>query len=359
MRPRLKPALRRVWRDHQTLQIGLDPDHALVVTGLDPALGEIVDNLTGRRTEEVLLTQARAHGATDAGARRLLRILAEAGALDDGDVDDAALRGLGPVERQRLWPDLAACSLVSGSPDGGAGTLARRRRARLAIHGAGRIGASIATLLGAAGVGTILVADSTTARPGDLAPAGLSSVDVGRPRAAGVRRAVSAAAPSTQVSVAGEAAVTVRPHLAVLAADDEPDRTLADSLVRAGIPHLVVRTRDAHAVLGPFVLPGRSSCVRCHDMHRAARDPAWPRVLAQLLNAPNRGSACDVVLATLVAAHASLHVLAYLDGTSPPSVDATLEIDLPLGTVRRRTWSAHPACGCQWDPEPHPGAVAA
>src|SRR5690606_29678808 len=87
VRPRLKPALRRVWRDHQTLQIGLDPDNAVVVTGLDPALRKIVDNLTGRRTEEALLAQARAHGVTDTRARRLLRILADAGALDDGDVD--------------------------------------------------------------------------------------------------------------------------------------------------------------------------------------------------------------------------------------------------------------------------------
>jgi bacteriocin biosynthesis cyclodehydratase domain-containing protein len=348
-----------VWRDRQTLQIGLDPDNALVVTGLDPALGEIVNNLTGRRTEEALLAQARAHGVADTRARRLLRILADAGALDDGDIDGAAFSGLGSAERQRLMPDLAARSLVSKSSDGGASTLVRRRRARLAVHGAGRIGASIATLLGAAGVGTVLVADLTTTRPSDLAPAGLGPVDVGGSRAAGVRRAVTALASSTQVSVLGESAVPVRPHVAVLAPDDEPDRTLADALVRAGIPHLVVRMRDARAVLGPFVLPGESSCVRCHDMHRAARDPAWPRVLAQLLDAPSHTPACDVVLATVAAAYVSLHVLAFLDGVRPPSVDATLEIDLPFGTVRRRTWSAHPACGCQWDPEPRPSALAA
>ncbi|REF35507.1 ThiF family adenylyltransferase [Thermasporomyces composti] len=358
MRPRLKPALRRVWRDHQTLQIGLDPDNAVVVTGLDPALRKIVDNLTGRRTEEALLAQARAHGVTDTRARRLLRILADAGALDDGDVDGTVLCGLEPTERQRLMPDLAARSLVSKSPDGGTGTLARRRRARLAVHGAGRIGASIATLLGAAGVGTVLVADPTKTRPGDLAPAGLGPVDVGRPRAAGVRRAVTAFTSSTTVSVVGES-TPLRPHVAVLAPDDEPDRMLADALVRAGIPHLVVRMRDARAIVGPFVLPGKSSCVRCHDMHRAARDPAWPRVLAQLLGAPHHAPACDVVLATMTAAYASLHVLAFLDGMRPPSVDATLEIDLPFGSVRRRTWSAHPACGCQWDPEPRPSAIAA
>ena len=55
------------------------------------------------------------------------------------------------------------------------------------------------------------------------------------------------------------------------------------------------------------------------------------------------------MLATAVAAHAALQVLAYLDGDpAPPAVDGTLEIALADGRVRRRRWAAHPACGCAW-----------
>jgi len=99
-----------------------------------------------------------------------------------------------------------------------------------------------------------------------------------------------------------------------------------------------------------LVLPGRSSCGRCHDLHRADRDPAWPSVAAQLTDAARqRAAACDVVLATAVAAQASTQVLAYLDGDpSPPAVDGTIEVDQVDGRMRRRGWTIHPLCGCGW-----------
>jgi hypothetical protein len=102
------------------------------------------------------------------------------------------------------------------------------------------------------------------------------------------------------------------------------------------------------------VLPGRSSCHRCHELHRTDRDPAWPGIAAQLLSGPrHRSAACDTVLATAVAAHTALQVLAYLDGDpAPPAVDGTLEIAQADGSVRRRSWAPHPLCGCQWARRP-------
>jgi bacteriocin biosynthesis cyclodehydratase domain-containing protein len=359
VRPQIKPALHRIWRDPGTLQVGLDPDHALVVTGLDPALAGLVDSLTGVRTEESLVTQAVAHGGSGQSARRLLRLLAEGGALDDaGCSTDGAEPGLGPAERERLQPDLAARSVAEGSLDGGVACLRRRREARVAVFGAGRVGATIVTLTASSGVARVIVDDQTPAGPGDLAPAGLITADVGTPRGEGAARAAALAAPSAEVMTVRPGRPLERPDLAVIAPDDEPDRRMADAFVRAGLPHLFVRMREGRGILGPFVLPGASSCIRCHDLRRTAQDPRWPNVLAQALAAPRGAGACDVVLATTLASHAVLHVLAYLEGGQPPSVDATLEMDLPFGSVRRRSWSAHPACGCQFDPEQHTGVEA-
>ncbi|MGH3487424.1 MAG: ThiF family adenylyltransferase [Actinopolymorphaceae bacterium] len=360
MRPQIKPALHRIWRDPGTLQVGLDPDHALVLTGLDPALASVVDSLTGVRTEEALVTQAVARGGSGAGARRLLRLLAEGGALDDaGQSRDGAVPGLGPAERERLRPDLAARSVADGSLDGGVATLRSRREARIAVFGAGRVGASIITLAASSGVARVIVDDRTPTGPGDLAPAGLFAADVGTPRGEGAARAAALAAPSTEVTTVRPGHPLERPDLAVIAPDDEPDRRMADAFVRAGLPHLFVRMREGRAILGPFVLPGASSCIRCHDLRRTAQDPRWPSVLAQALTTPRGAGACDVVLATTLASHAVLHVLAFLEGGQPRSVDATLEMDLPYGSVRRRSWSAHPACGCQFDPERDAGNAGA
>ena len=97
--------------------------------------------------------------------------------------------------------------------------------------------------------------------------------------------------------------------------------------------HLFAVVRPSVGVVGPLVLPGRSSCARCHDLHRRDRDAAWPTVAAQLRALPGGAPApagagsravgadgCDVVLATAVAAQACLQVLAFLDGgtAAPP-----------------------------------------
>ncbi|MEQ4207764.1 ThiF family adenylyltransferase [Actinopolymorpha sp. B9G3] len=354
MRPRIKPALHRIWRDPHTLQVGLDPAHTLVLTGLDPVLAGVVDSLTGIRTEDALVTQAVAHGGSGADTRRLLRLLAEGGALDDaGRAAAGAVPGLGPAERERLLPDLAARSVAEGSIDGGVATMSRRREAHIAVFGAGRVGASIITLVSSSGVARVVVDDQAPTAPGDLAPAGLVAADVGTPRGEGAARAAARAAPSTEVMAVSPGHPLERPDLAVIAPDDEPDRRMADAFVRAGLPHLFVRMREGRAILGPFVLPGVSSCIRCHDLRRTAHDPRWPSVLSQALAAPRGAEACDVVLGTALASHAVMHVLAFLEGGRPPSLDATIEMDLPFGSVRRRTWSAHPACGCQFDPEQH------
>jgi hypothetical protein len=48
-RPALKPALRRVWRDASTLQIGLDPTHALIVGDVDDGLARWLEQLDGSK----------------------------------------------------------------------------------------------------------------------------------------------------------------------------------------------------------------------------------------------------------------------------------------------------------------------
>src|SRR5699024_6158620 len=92
-----------------------------------------------------------------------------------------------------------------------------------------------------------------------------------------------------------------------------PDFALSERSVRLAGPHLVAYVRETTGVVGPFVLPGRTACLRCLDLHRADRDPGWPRVTLQLAKPGIAVAACDIALATLVAASAALDVLTYLD----------------------------------------------
>lgn len=350
-RPRLKPALRRVWRDPTTLQLGVDPEAAVVIAGLDARRARLVDLLDGSTDVHGVRAAGEQLGLTGDEVDDLLRLLVRSGVVEDAAVGTGWARRLDLADRDRLAPDLAAASLAHPQR-GGPAVLGDRQRAVVALHGAGRVGAPLGTLLAAAGVGTLVVEDAAAVRPADLAPGGLLAEHLGL-------RRQEAAARAMRSTVAG-----VRTHaparrptsdLAVLVTDSGvPDSRLGERLVRAGVPHLYAGVREVTGVVGPLVLPGRSSCLRCHDLHRSDRDPAWPSIAAQLHGA-RRGPVepCDVVLAAAVASHAALQVLAYLDGApAPRTLDGTLEIRQDDGLVRRRSWSAHPACGCAW-PQQH------
>lgn len=351
MRPVLKPALRRVWRDATTLQLGVDPGRALVLSGLDEASARFVESLDGTRDRTGLIAAAQQTGLDEPTAVRLLDLLAAGGALDDAALATRSLHTFGREDRERLAPDLASLSLVHATSDGGVAALNRRHRAVVTVHGAGRVGAAVASLLAAAGVGHVVIEDPAAAQVSDASPTGFAPGDAGLSRAEAARGALRRTSPCTATALpAGE----VNPSLVVLSTERPADPGLRDSLMRAGVAHLLVGVRETTGLVGPLVLPGRSACLRCCDLARTDRDPGWPQVAAQLAagdGAPRWGAvaACDTVLATAAGALAALQALAFLDGQSEvPAIDGTFEVRLPSGVVRRRSWRPHPACGCHW-----------
>ena len=140
-----------------------------------------------------------------------------------------------------------------------------------------------------------------------------------------------------------------RPPLLVVLADDlVVDPCLVSELVGARITHLSVRLRDGIGMVGPLVLPGRTSCLRCAHLHRADHDAEWPLLAAQLLGRVGHGSAA-AVRATAGIALGQIELLCgdrTLGGPPPRTLDATIEVDHYRARLRRRVWSAHPRCGC-------------
>lgn len=135
------------------------------------------------------------------------------------------------------------------------------------------------------------------------------------------------------------------PTLVVLAGDSVPDLGLAATLVQQRIPHLSMLTQAGRALVGPLVLPGRSSCLGCMNRHRADADPGWPAVARHLSRQPTRA---PVTISAMAAGFASVQVLEMLDGASAPAtVNGSVEWTPEGLSVRRRTWPEHPDCGCR------------
>jgi bacteriocin biosynthesis cyclodehydratase domain-containing protein len=339
---RFKPGLRRVWRGPGTLQIGLSRRHGTVISGL--SAGELP--LLERLKEGVPPSSPDlGRGPAAARGRRLLDLLAEAGALVESPSGDVPPEAAGPAAR--LLPDALVWSVVHPGAGDGWGVLAARAARTVRVAGGGRLALTLATVLTGAGVGQVTVTDPHRVTPGDVVAGGASVADVGHPAAE------AAAEAARRLGTPGPRNDgPLDPDVVVLVEHGAADATKADALVSADVPHLSVVVREDGVVVGPLVRPGEGPCLRCLDLHRTDRDPAWPSVLTQVLN-----PTADVprpeesAVSTLAAGLAALQVLAELDGVPHPSAaGATLEVELPDGLVARRVWPAHVRCGCVWPP---------
>lgn len=130
----------------------------------------------------------------------------------------------------------------------------------------------------------------------------------------------------------------------VCPATAEPDRVLTRDLTASGLPHLVVRVEPERAVVGPFVVPGRTPCVACTDLVRRELDADWPHLLAQLCRSEHVPGPRQVAWASAMAA---AQLATWHDGGPPESSGTTLELDGHTGVFGVRRWPRHPDCGCQ------------
>lgn len=145
------------------------------------------------------------------------------------------------------------------------------------------------------------------------------------------------------------------PDCGVLLGVGEPDRELLDEWTRAGTPYLLVRLTEGRAVVGPFVVPGRTACLRCVDAHHTDADPAWPLLVRQYAAASSRDRAdgatepVDPLLAALALAWAARDLATYVDGHRPSTWSATVTLQSRPCEPETRSWLRHAACSCSWD----------
>jgi hypothetical protein len=341
MRPMLLPHLHPLWRSRTTLQLGTDPARAVILEFADPSATRLLELLDGMRTEEQVLAGAARRGVSPESAGTVLATLREAGVVVEART--LVPPGLPEPVRRRLWAEAAYLAVTAGAGAGpGAGAagagpgaaggtaggtavaspatqLRRRAAARVLLCGHRGLVAPLAGTLAAAGVGQ--VAPDPSAAP---------------ETAQAIAEAVRLAAPEAEVR-------PLRPADATFAVHADPALALAGPS-RRGQPHLAVAVRDTAVLVGPLVPASGSPCVRCLDLHRADRDPAWPALADQL--AAHGGEPLVPATTSLAAAAYTAHeVLAHLDGRPTRTEGAVVEIRQP-GGARRRALTAHPRCTC-------------
>lgn len=291
-RPRLLDGVPVLELRDGTVQVGCDADRGIRLAGAPPGTRAMLSELTGDLSLDELATR---WDVSRQAVDNLVTTLRRADLLAVDDPPRGPLCGT-PVVRVVAAPSLAP-ALVSGLLD--------------------------------AGVGTVHV----------IAPSG--SLGTGLPRP---RDRVRVADTLDRHPLPPGTPTVVAPGCL------EPDPALIEALMRADDPHVVVRPRPAGVVLGPFVVPGRTSCLVCADLTRAARDATWIEQRAALTaaRAPHPAVLRDWAVATLTA-----QLAAWAGGRSPDLVDRTVELGTRDWQQHWRAWRPHPSCGCTWAP---PGA---
>jgi hypothetical protein len=348
----LLPAAVPVLRDGDAaVQVGgVDSGAGVVIAPDGPALAALLRGLDGRRTQRAVLGEAERRGIDRSTVAQVLDGLRAAGLLLDVDAADLLAADAGPAAAARTAAELpAALSAVRGP------AWRARRSAAVLVDGANRVGVPLAAMLAASGIGRVSVRDPGLTTAGDAVVGGLNATDEGRPRALAAADAIRRASPLTDLRPLPEEAA----DLVVLARPWAASDPLASAVHRVQVPHLVATVRGEVGIVGPLVVPGVTSCLRCADLHRRDADPRWPRLAVQLTATEPPPSGATVTC-LLTAATAALEVLAYLDGAAAPAVlDATMELRPPDLRPRLRRWPAHPACACGAGYENTPGRQAA
>ncbi|GHE10464.1 ThiF family adenylyltransferase [Klenkia taihuensis] len=349
-RPLLLPGTPVLRVDPASVQVGgTDGDPGVQVGPLPPgaadAVAALVRGLDGGRTTRAVLAGAVADALDPVVVGELLTGLRAGGRLVDLSTADLVASSPSPAARARDAADVAA---AVGA--GGAGAWARRRVAAVVVDGANRVGVPLAALLAASGVGRVHVRDRGAAVAADAVVGGLSAADEGRPRTLAAADAVRRAAPGVDLrplpaGSAPDLLVLTRPWSALDPVPVHGERG----------PHLVATVRGPVGVVGPLVVPGRTACLRCAQLHRTDADPGWPALAGQLHAPGDPAGAGGAALCLATALTALGQVLAHLDGSAAPAaLEATLELRAPDLLPRRRGWPPHPACGCRPGTRPPP-----
>jgi len=337
-RPMVNPGLRRVWRDTRTLQFGVDVSRPVVVHDLTAGMAQLVSCLDGTLTRSEVGEQARALDLDLETVDALITRLESESVIVDASGWPGS-RQLSRAARDRLVSDHNAQCLLRGPRD----AVRRRERfaqAEVSVHGLGRLGAIICALLTASGVGRVIPVDDGQVAATDLSVAGFTSTAVGKPRRLITER-------SSTWSALNETSRRQTSSQWSVVTNACPTRSIASRLFHQGVPHLVTASAEEWTRVGPLVVPGVTSCLRCFDLIQSERDPAWPTIAAQL-DPVSPTVTGDSNLVTATAAIVVMHLLEAIDLKQPPSANGVTFMQMPDGVTVQRAAPPSSRCGCTW-----------
>lgn len=345
---RINKAQPSVWRDPNTIQVGLG-NNSVAISELTLAQQQIIAALYS--------------GVVD-GQQEVLDETFKA----ESGTTQSLIEKLSPVMERKetssnsygAWQELAFAELARTALDYEVNpemVLAERWQRVVHIDQLDKSGALLAKGLLASGVGKVVTHDYGRVLRTDLGELGFQSDHLGNSRFESLRQELSKLFLVTNTS---ERLVDL---------NYKPSKDLVISFaittghfatrpisylrwLNRDVPHLNINFDLYEAQVSPIVYPGATPCLNCLAESKVDQDPAWPVIASQLIDLPRtRDDSSSLLTTTGLALRVILRALDQSAGFSVANdEDSKFQdgylIDYGTGDVSRTTYSFHKLCNC-------------
>ncbi|NCA07384.1 MAG: hypothetical protein EBS85_01455 [Micrococcales bacterium] len=343
---RINKAQPLVWRDPQTLQVGLGLN-ALILPELTLQQQQIVDALYSGVVE---------------GQQQVLddTILAESGQTQSliqllKPLSDKPISNISPFGD---WQQLAFSEIARASLDyqvNGEMVLAERWQRNVHIDQIDKTGLLLTKALLASGVGDVLTHDDGVVLASDLGELGYPKQYLGKRRFESLQLELSKLAlPNTQKqrlrSLAYKPDKSVKISFALIVGHLALLPTTYSRWLNRDVSHLSITFNLESADVSPVITPGRGACLNCIQEYKVDEDNAWPVIASQLIALPRVRDDASALLTTV--GFATRSVLRHLDETAgfrvlDQEIRSGYHVDYATGSVTRTKFHVHKLCSCQ------------
>ena len=338
-----------IWRDPNTLQIGLGKD-SVQLEDLSPSQQQIISALyTGIVSGQETGFDKSIGAKSDETATLIERL---SPVLEKEH--EAKTELFGP------WQQIAFAEIARAGLDyevNGEMVLAERWLRNIHLDQLDRTGWLLARGLLASGIGTILTHDTGKVLNTDLGELGFPREKLNSPRNIAALEELALLSlpisPKPRVQLLSpKPKRDVKISFAVLVGHLALDPTRYARWNNRDVPHLAIIFGLDETEVSPVVLPGKTGCLNCYQQTKIDEDLSWPVLATQLLDLPRMRDDSSALLAST--GLALKLILRYLDveagfqlAKETESLSYGYRINNLDGSITRMNFEFHPECSCQ------------
>lgn len=328
MAKQINPALARLWTSEKNRQYGYR--RSLLLESLSEEENRILDFLELGMSATQFSNISQLAAADQQKTENLLARL--------NPFIWTSARQISEEDTSQRFTEITRILLQQGDP---AEVLSRRKQNIVFLEKLDATGLAIARALTAAGIGRLISFDQKRVSEKDVTPLGFHKSDISMPRARVAQRMLGKHLEfHSRVSVSLD-----RVNLAVIICSDIiPPKSYQRWLAR-DIPHIAVCFDEEGVEISPLVLPGKTPCLSCLQLHELQSKPNWPVIAPQLLGLDR--DLADAALTLFAAGVIANTTLNFLDLNQVPDCATRLERSGELKNFQPKETN----CGCRYPAE--------